>query len=119
MRITLVHPDNAPNFCYVIRADDGRERFIQTDTDYPGTASSFGWSLSTVRPKELDQMELDELEPAARVQYDKQCTCDHSGTDGTVNCRDCGLTAGDFIGAAGQFLSDNEGATADDPGYFD
>ena len=29
---------------YIIRHDDGRTKLIQTDYDYPGVASSFGWS---------------------------------------------------------------------------
>lgn len=45
--------------------------------------------------------------------------CSHSGTDGTVPCKDCGLTASDFITAAYDWLSDNEGAKAEDPGYFE
>jgi hypothetical protein len=45
-------------------------------------------------------------------------TCAHDGTDGTVDCKHCGVTAGEFIAAAGEWLRDNDGATADDPGYF-
>jgi hypothetical protein len=42
---------------FVLCADDGRELVIQTDWDYPGVASTFGWS---------------------------PCPCDQ--TDGTVDC---------------------------------
>lgn len=42
---------------YLIKHDDGRSVLIQTDWDYPGTASTFGW-----RP----------------------CSCGE--TDGTVDC---------------------------------
>jgi len=45
--------------------------------------------------------------------------CDHTHTDGTVDCKDCGLTATDFIGAASDWLDDNDGATVEDPGYFE
>ncbi len=31
---------------------------------------------------------------------------------------ECGVTAGEFIAAAGEWLRDNGGVTADDPGYF-
>lgn len=41
---------------YILRAEDGRTVLIQTDWDYPGTASNLGWS-----------------------------PC-HDGTDGTVDC---------------------------------
>lgn len=43
--------------------------------------------------------------------------CDHSSTDGTVDCK-CGVTASQFIQAAGEWLRDNDGAEAEDPGYF-
>lgn len=101
MRITLdSNPVGAPGGCYLIVADDGRERFIQTDWDYPGVASSFGWSISSVFDKHV-------------------IPCDHSHTDGTVACPDCGLTPSDFISAAREWLDENDGATADDPGYFE
>ena len=47
-----------------------------------------------------------------------QHNCQHDGTDGTVDCDDCGLTAGDFIESAGEWLEANDGATVADPGYF-
>jgi len=31
----------------------------------------------------------------------------------------CGVQAGEFISAAGEWLRENDGVTADDPGYFD
>ena len=45
-------------------------------------------------------------------------TCQHDGTDGTVDCHECGVTAGEFISAARDWLDNNDGATAEDPGYF-
>ena len=42
---------------YLLLADDGRDILIQTDWDYPGVASTFGW-----------------------------CPCDCGETDGTVDC---------------------------------
>lgn len=44
--------------------------------------------------------------------------CDHDGTDGTVDCPECGCTVSEFLSAAYDWLRDNDGATADDPGYF-
>ena len=49
----------------------------------------------------------------------KEEKCDHSHTDGTIDCPDCGLKAMDFINSARQWLDDNDGAQAEDPGYFD
>jgi hypothetical protein len=85
------------------RDDSGRfepnERIlIETDWDYPGVAQSFGWSLRSVQ------------KPGAH--------CDHDSTDGTVPCRECGLTQTDFISAAYDWLREHNAAEAEDPGYF-
>lgn len=44
--------------------------------------------------------------------------CEHNG-DGTVSCKTCGAKTGDFLAAAYDFIMANDGAVADDPGYFD
>ena len=54
MKITLERGDFST---YLIVAEDGRDILIQTDFDYPGIASTFGWS-----------------------------PCDCGATDGTVDC---------------------------------
>ena len=78
--------------------DDGADVLVQTDWDYPGVASTFGWDIES-------------------VQADDDSPCDHSGSDGTIDCG-CGVSAGEFITSAGEFLQGADGATADDPGYF-
>lgn len=95
--ITLdANPHDAPD-CLKIVAADGRDLLVQTDWDYPGVATSFGWDISTVN---------------------QDRGCNHEGSDGTIDCDSCGTTADEFIQAARQFLDDNDGATAEDPGYF-
>ena len=101
--------------------------YVQNDWDYPGVAGNFGWSIRSVQRKFACPFDGE------RIQYNdcrqfcaelcKQARdrlswhpCDHSGTDGTVDCQ-CGVTAGEFISAAREWL-DHDGATADDPGYF-
>lgn len=54
MKITL---ENGPFSTFLLRAADGRSVLIQTDYDFPGVASSFGW-----------------------------CACRCGQTDGTVDC---------------------------------
>ena len=54
MRITLLEGDYAT---FLLRAEDGRDILVQTDWDFPGVASNFGWTA---------------------------CPC--GGTDGTVDC---------------------------------
>lgn len=72
-----------------------RTVYVQTDWDYPGLASSFGWN----------------------IREDGNNGCEHDGTDGTVDCPSCGRTAAEFIGSAAEYL-DGEPVAYDDPGYF-
>lgn len=91
---------NAPGCIGEIVSADGSESIlVMTDWDWPGVASTFGWSLRDLR--------LDGYPP-----------CEHAGTDGTIDCPECGMPTHEFIVAAGAWLSDHDGATADDPGYF-
>jgi hypothetical protein len=70
MKIALHEGDSGT---FLIRAEDGRDILVQSDFDFPGLASSFGWS---------------------------PCSC--GTTDGTVDCehRTAGAMiaeAGDFL----------------------
>jgi len=125
MKITLNTDVNAPNSCFEVLAEDGRSIFVQSDNDYCGFASAFGWSVHNVQ-------KCRECGHVCDVAYScnrfacaecenpliRDC-CDHNSTDGTVTCKACGLTAGDFIARAYDYIMANDGATADDPGYFD
>lgn len=114
---------------------------VQHDWDYPGVASSFGWSIREIQKLLADRalrfalMELHEsiadnpaneadtleklmLLVAESWETEKNEPCEHGGTDGTIDCPDCGLRASSFIEAAGAWLRGHNGATADDPGYF-
>ena len=108
-----------------IVAKDRRTILVQTDWDYAGTASTFGWSLKSVQRckwcKRVQTVSLDEDEQKWECEHcgKKNRACDHDATDGTVDCKDCKMTATDFITAAGDWLRDNDMVTADDPGYFD
>lgn len=96
------NPDDAP-CCIKIVAEDGRDVLIQVDYDYPGIASTFGWNMREVQVQNAGYYGVP---------------CDHSGTDGTIDCPDCGIKAGTFISAASEWISDHDGASAEDPGYF-
>lgn len=96
--------DTGPMRYPLIVNDDGRDILVQADQDFPGVASSFGWYIGNV----------EESTPHAY-----SLPCEHRGTDGTIDCAGCGTVASEFIAAAAEFLADNVGATADDPGYFD
>lgn len=80
---------------YEIIHDDGRSILVQTDFDFPGTASTFGWRMK------------------------KYKGCEHRGSDGTVDCRYCGKTATDFISEASEWLDAHIGKRVEDPGYFE
>lgn len=120
---------NAPGCLGMIEHPDGRTVLVQTDWDYPGVASTFGWSLALVQraphyccgeEAPCDDPACTECTAARELAAEiEECgPCDHDRTDGTIDCPDCGVTAGEFISAAADWLSENDGATADDPGYF-
>jgi len=89
--------------CLIVN-DDGDDVLIQFDTDLPGVASTFGWSMRDVQVLNSGYYGV---------------TCDHRGTDGTVDCPECGIKASTFIAEAMEWINSNDGATADDPGYFE
>jgi len=102
MRIRLEKAQGCPG--YVIQAVDSEQSvLVQTDWEYPSVASSFGWSIRESQ--------------VINAGYYGQ-TCDHSSTDGTVVCSECGLTPTVFIREAADYLYSHIGQTADDPGYF-
>lgn len=107
----------------IIDDETGATVLIQTDWDCPGVASTFGWSTQSIqRCQSCGHMQ--EVDPQAVAQFEcGECgelcdRCRHNGTDGTVDCPSCHITATQFIESAGNWLSANDGATADDPGYF-
>lgn len=103
-RITVDRDSSYAPCCYLLcqvddtgnwdTRDEDTTRLIDTDWDYPGIASVFGWNIAD-----------DD--------------CEHEGTDGTVDCPSCGKTAGEFISEASDYLDANLGTIVDDPGYFD
>ncbi len=107
-----------------ILAPNGRSVLIQTDYDYPGVASTFGWSMRSIQRcvacGELHTVTGCDTKRWACLDCNDLVhpICDHRGTDGTVVCPDCGIGPDVFIASAGEYLSDNDGAEADDPGYF-
>lgn len=88
---------------YLVTDEDGSSEHVQTDWDYPGLARSFGWDMRRV-----------QLNGGRDVCGRFAPRCEHRSTDGTVPCRECGLTASHFIGAAQAWLDDNIGATVED-----
>lgn len=83
----------------ILSHDERRSILIQRDTDFPSVAQTFGWSLASVQKRGKHK-------------------CAHDGSDGSIDCRECGVTALQFINAARDWLEANDGATAEDPGYF-
>ena len=62
--------------------------YFQTDYDFPGLAQTLGWDM-------------------------RSANCDHSSTDGTVKCDQCGKTAGEFISEAEEWLNSHDGEEFD------
>jgi len=69
-------------------SETGEDILIQSDWDYPGVASNFGWTPCP------------------------QCRA----TDGTVDCEH--RVAGEMITEAAEYLDEHVGDTVEDPGYF-
>ena len=97
--------------CKILSESEVMSRLVQSDYDACGVASSFGWSVKDVpgRVAKFDS-DLNVIE-----KYD----CCHSGTDGTMDCESCGVKAMQFISSAIEYISNNDGKTVEDPGYFD
>ena len=104
-RIMLCEPDNAPGcIAEILNTADERELIlVQTDWDWPGVASSFGWNIANV--------------PWSKNRDGKKCS--HRATDGTINCPGCGCPVEKFLEEAAAFIESNYGKTIEDPGYFD
>ena len=102
--IKLLRDTARASCCYIIAREredgtfDARDAdntvLIQADWDFPAIALAFGMPWG------------DE-------------TCAHRGTDGTVDCPECGITAEILIATAAHWLAEHVGATADDPGYLE
>lgn len=85
--------------CRKMKRETGEESVLfQTDWDFPGLARDLGWKCKVGRER-----------------------CRHAGTDGTVDCPDCGRKAGEFIAAAAAWLDARVGCTfrKDVDCYFD
>jgi hypothetical protein len=63
---------------------NGKSQFYQVDYDFPSLARIFGWNIRGRK-------------------------CDYRGTDGTIDCPDCGKKVSEFIGAAIKYLDDHDG----------
>lgn len=86
-RYTLVHGDcgmyelflASKRLAAQYERETGHESVLFTDWDYPGLAQSLGWNMRGRK-------------------------CEHRSTDGTVDCRECGKTAHEFIVEAAEWL---------------
>ena len=100
MTVTVsTHPSVPGGF--LLTAADGRTAISTLDHEFPALAATFGWDATTV-----------QSEPA-------KFRCRHAGTDGSIDCPDCGCTATDFGDIAATWLRYKSPLAAADPGYFD
>ena len=107
----------------ILDSESKQSVLVQTDFDFPGVASSFGWNMKEVQRCVSCQSgdveyAIGQTNVVCNDCYEYTAPCDHDGTDGTVDCPQCGVSASAFIQAAQAWLDENNGATADDPGYF-
>jgi hypothetical protein len=111
MKITLdTNPSDAP-CCIKLIAEDGSDMIIQTDYDWPGIASSFGWSTRHCNGKSTLTFRSDS-------NVEDMCN-GTPYTDGTVDCPRCNKPAREFIQEAREYIDDHDGDSIEDPGYYD
>jgi hypothetical protein len=121
--------------CEIVDMTEGSTEtiLVQTDYDFPGFASTFGWSVTDVNPS-LEEPDFYEPNWRAKLAedsayltaeeiteleaFEKKVNCDHDGTDGSIDCPACGLDSIVFIDSAREYLEENDGKEAEDPGYF-
>ena len=103
MKIKLDRASGISGYIVTLLGTD-KDILVQTDYDYPSLARVFGWDMLETQVMQMGYYGV---------------ICNHLETDGTVNCPQCGLTPTTFINDADTFLSDNLGAIAEDPGYFE
>lgn len=114
------HPSDAP-CCVKLESEDGKSVLLQTDWDWPAVAGLFGFPLRSVQKCDCCGKISSSLHNTV-VKYCRHCetnvghVCEHSGTDGTVDCA-CGVMAGDFISAAREWIDEHDGETCENPGY--
>lgn len=123
-KITLdATPQGAPG-CYDILGENGKSVLVQSDWEYCGTARSFGWDMRSAQKCQgcgkILKVDASNCTRFACPDCEDRVgiVCRHDTTDGTVTCKGCGMVAGEFMAAAADWMDDNDGATADDPGYF-
>jgi hypothetical protein len=93
----FTNPEAGPGHYDWNEHDEDNTVLVQSDWDFPGLATSFGWN------------------------HGIQKHCHHEGTDGTVDCKKCGKKATKFITEASDFLDKcvNNATVVNDPGYFE
>lgn len=89
---------------YIVRGE-----LVQTDWDFPATAESCGWNMRRVQRTPETYAKLSPLCHCGETRFlqrapNRDHGCSHVGTDGTIDCRDCGVTASEFISAAAEYL---------------
>ena len=75
--------------------DESRTVLVQSDWDWPAIAQRMQWDMRAV-----------QVQGSGYYGFNP---CDHDGTDGTVACPDCNLTAAAFIGAAHDHIREHAG----------
>lgn len=75
-----------------------------SDWDYPALAQQHGWNLRRVQIRDVVYPALRGEVVHLKRAPNRGHGCAHESTDGTVTCKECGVTASEFIAAAGDWL---------------
>lgn len=119
MKVTLVNGHDSPNFCFSVMDGDKCIHFIQSDWDYASLACTLGWSVNDIQLCRKCKKELpafDDFDGEVKCEHCRRkkgnVQCEHS-SDGTVDCKECGVTTSQFLSAAYDYLLENDGEEFD------
>lgn len=99
-------PQNAHDMIRIHTKNNKQDLYFSTSEQIIGIAQIFGFSMASVQSPGHGY-ESDYYRP----------TCFHGKINQSNPC-ECGTTFTDILEAAKKWLSENDGAIADDPGYF-
>lgn len=76
-----------------------RGKNIGPDYNFPSIAQDLGWSTRRVQIRKGKAVHLSRISDG----------CRHDETDGTIDCKACGIKAIQFITFAGEYLHEKAG----------
>ena len=111
----FVESDRFGHYIVWMVGDERRSLYYQRDWNYPALANNLGWDIRTApgTGADPDVPAIPAYSAREDVYGPPRPPCAHEGTDGTVDCADCGADTMSFISSAQAWLDAHEGETID------